>query len=109
MSIKSKARYFYITVLIVVIGTTLSALYDGGYHIEGGTLAAIAFASIITSLLPFFIAMHLFSKYELSAYEKTHLKVWGLLIYFFCFPVKIWIIYLNLALLINGGDGWSFG
>ncbi len=109
MSIRLKARFFYITVLIMLIGTTLVALYDGGYHIEGGAIAGIALASIITSLLPFFISMHLLKQYELNSNKKTYLKVWGLIIYFFCFPVKSWIIYSNLVLLINDGDGWSFG
>lgn len=109
MSLKLKARYFYITVLIILTGTTLAALYDGAYHIEGGAIAGIASASIITSLLPFFISMQLFKKYELSSNEKTNIKVWGLIIYFFCFPVKIWIIISNLELLINGGSGWAFG
>lgn len=109
MHIKLKARFFYITVLIILTGTTLSALYDGGYHTEGGAIAGIAFVSIITSLLPFYVSMHLFNKYEFSNNEKPYLKIWGLIIYAFCFPVKIWIIYSNLALLIMGGDRWSFG
>ena len=109
MSLKLKARIFYITVLMILTGTMIAALYDGGYHIGGGAIAGIAFASIITSLLPFYISMHLFKKYELSSNEKTYLKVWGLIIYFSCFPVKSWIIYSNIVLLINGGDGWSFG
>jgi hypothetical protein len=109
MSLILKAKFLFITVLIILTGTTLAALYDGGYHIQSGAIAGIAFASIITSLLPFFISMHLFKKYELSANEKTSLKVWGLIIYSFCFPVKIWIIILNLELLINGGGGWAFG
>lgn len=109
MSLLLKAKYFYIIVLMLLIGTTLAALYDGAYHIAGGAIAGIAFASSITSLLPLFISMHLFKKYELSAHQKTSLKVWGLLIYFFCFPVKIWIIISNLDVLINGGSGWAFG
>lgn len=109
MKLQLKARYFYITILLILIGTTLAALYDGGYHIEGGAIAGIAFASIITSLLPFFISMNFFKKYELSSIEKKHLKVRGLIIYSFCFPVKIWIIISNLELLLLGGSGWSFG
>ncbi len=89
--------------------TTLAALYDGGYHISGGAIAGIAFASLITSLLPFFISMQLFKKYESNKEEKGHLKLWGSIIYVFCFPVKIWIIISNLVLLINGGSGWAFG
>ena len=109
MSIKLKAKVFYFFVLILLILTTLSALYDGGYHIQGGAIAGIALASIVTSLLPFFISMNLFNKYEQKSNEKEHLKAWALLVYCFCFPVKIYIIYLNLALLMFGGDGWSFG
>jgi hypothetical protein len=55
MSLKLKASILFFTLLIILIGTTLAALYDGGYNIEGGALAGITFASIITSLLPFFI------------------------------------------------------
>lgn len=109
MSLKLKARFFYILVLVILTGTTVAALYDGGYHIEGGAIAGIAFASVITSLLPYFISMRLFTKYELGSNEKTNLKVRGWTIYALCFPVKIWIIILNLDLLINGGTGWSFG
>ena len=109
MNLQSKARYFYITILLILTGTTFAALYDGGYHIEGGAIAGIAFASIITSLLPFFISMNFFKKHELSSIEKKHLKVRGLIIYSFCFPVKIWIIISNLELLLLGGSGWSFG
>lgn len=109
MNIKLKAKVFYFLVLILLIVTTLSALYNGGYHIQGGAIAGIALASIVLSLVPFFISMHLFNKYEQRSNEKEHLKTWDLLVYFFCFPVKIWIIYLNLALIIFGGDNWSFG
>ncbi len=109
MSLRLKARFFYITVLLILTGTTLAALYNGGYHIEGGAIAGIAFACIITSLLPFFISMHLFKKYELSSNEKNYLKVWGLIIYLFCFPVKILIIISNIELLLNGRSGWAFG
>jgi len=84
-------------------------LYDGGYHINGGIIAGLALASAVTSLLPFFISMRLFRKYESNSAERSHLKVWGLIIYFFCFPVKTWIIVSNVLLLINGGDGWAFG
>lgn len=109
MSLKIKASFFFIIVISILTSTTLAALYDGGYHIEGGVIAGIAVASIISSLLPFFVSMHLFKKYELSYNQKTYLKVWGLIIYFFCFPVKIWMIISNVALLINGGSGWAFG
>ena len=109
MKLRSRARTFYITVVILLIATTLAALYDGGYHMEGGAIAGIAGASIITSFLPFFISMHLFKKHALNTNGNGYFKVWGAVIYFFCFPVKSLIIYLNLALLITGGDGWSLG
>lgn len=106
---RRSALIFYIAVLILLAVTTLAALYDGGYHSEGGVIAGIAFVSAITSLLPFFISMHLFKKHESNRVEKTSLKVWGLILYIFCFPIKIWIIVSNLMLLINGGNGWAFG
>lgn len=109
MSLKSGVRFFYIAVILLLIATTLGALYDGGYHINGGAMAGIALASIITSFVPFFVSMYLFKKYEVSSDRKTYLKVLGFIVYLFCFPVKSWIIYLNLDLLINGGGGWAFG
>ncbi|MBK7298927.1 MAG: hypothetical protein IPI91_20905 [Flavobacteriales bacterium] len=48
-------------------------------------------------------------KHALNTNGNGHFKMWGAVIYFFCFPVKSLIIYLNLALLITGGDGWSLG
>jgi hypothetical protein len=109
MKIRQNLQIIYISILIILVVTTLAALYDGGYHISGGMIAGIAFASLITSLLPFFISMHLFKKYESNKKEKGYLQVWGSIIYLFCFPVKLWIIISNLVLLINGGSGWAFG
>lgn len=109
MSFRSKAKFLYIIVITLLTVTTLMALYDGSYHIEGGAIAGIAFASIITSLLPFFISMHLLKKHELNSDKGSNLKIWALIIYTFCFPVKCWIIYSNLVLLICGGTGWSLG
>jgi hypothetical protein len=89
--------------------TTIAALYDGGYHISGGVIAGIAFTSIITSLLPFIISMRLLKKHESNRGERSKFKFWALIVYSFCFPIKICIIISNLELLINGGSGWSLG
>jgi predicted Co/Zn/Cd cation transporter (cation efflux family) len=109
MNLRRNTTIIYITILFLLTATTLAALYNGGYQIGGEVVAIIAFVSIITSLLPFFISMRLFKKQESNPKGNTNLKVWGLIIYLFCFPVKCWIIISNIILLINGGDGWSFG
>ncbi|MES2477968.1 MAG: hypothetical protein V4561_02700 [Bacteroidota bacterium] len=109
MTPQSKAKTFYISVIAILICTTLFALYDGGYGIEGGTMAGIALASIIISFLPFYLSLKLFNKYSSNSEKRMSLKFWALFFYIFCFPIKIWIIYCNIAMVINGGKGWSFG
>jgi hypothetical protein len=109
MKLRKIARIIFITAIAILAITTLAALLDGGYHIAGGAIVGIAIASAITSLLPFFISMHLFKKYESNPGERSKFKAWGIAIYIFCFPVKTWIIFSNILLLINGGDGWAFG
>lgn len=96
-------------VLAGLIITTLAALYDGGYHIAGGAIAGIAFVSIITSLVPYFIAMYFFKKFEETSSNNDKYKIFSWLFFSFCFPIKIWIILSNLSLLINGGERWAFG
>jgi|GEM_PF-3357209 len=107
--IHKKASLIYIAVLVMLTFTTIIALMDGGYHIAGGWMAGAAFVSAITSIIPFVISRVLFKKYEANPDEKKKLKAWGLIIYLFCFPVKLWIIYCNIDLLIHGGGGWAFG
>ena len=106
---RKKALITYLIVLAGLITTTLAALYDGGYHIAGGIIAGIAFASVITSLIPYFIAMYFFKKIEETNSNKLKYKIFGWIFFSFCFPVKIWIILSNLNLLINGGERWAFG
>jgi hypothetical protein len=107
--ISKKAFITYIAVLLLLVITTLLALIDGGYHMEGGSIAGIALGSSITSLLPFFLSRFLFKKYESHPTEKKGLKTQGLIVYLFCFPVKLLVIWSNVDLLINGGTGWAFG
>ncbi|RYD56019.1 MAG: hypothetical protein EOP56_13870 [Sphingobacteriales bacterium] len=109
MPLKLKAKYFYITILVVLTITTLIALYDGGYGIEGGTIAIIALLSIITSLLPYYLSMQLLNKHARGQYRNASYKYWAVIVYILCFPLMLWIIYLNIDLLLNGGNGWSFG
>ena len=99
----------YLIVLAVLIITTLAALYDGGYHIAGGFIAGIGFASIVTSLLPYFISRYFFKKFKERSSDNFNYEIYGWIFFLFCFPVKIWIIVFNLSLLINGGDRWAFG
>jgi hypothetical protein len=86
----------------------LAALYNGGYHVAGGIIAGIAFASILTSLVPYYLAMHFLEKFQ-DQNNAVKYKVLGLVLYSFCFPVNIWIIISNVNLLINGGERWAFG
>jgi hypothetical protein len=106
---RKKATIIYIAVLLLLIVTTLLALMDGGYHISGGPIAALAFASMVTSLLPFFMSLLLFKKVEKRPHASRLYKIWGVIVYLFCFPVKVLIIYANIDLLVNGGEGWAFG
>jgi hypothetical protein len=102
-------RISYLLVLAILCLSTLAALYDGGYHIAGGIIAGIAFASILTSFVPYFLAMHFLKKFQEQNNNVVKYKVLGLVFYSFCFPVKIWIIISNVNLLINGGERWAFG
>jgi hypothetical protein len=106
--VRKKALRTYLIVLAGLISTTLAALYDGGYHIAGGIVAGVAFASVISSLIPYFIAMYFFEKFEETDSNKFNFKIFGWVFFIFCFPVKIWIILSNLNLLINGGERWAF-
>ncbi|TNF48291.1 MAG: hypothetical protein EP305_05925 [Bacteroidetes bacterium] len=99
----------YAAVIFILGTTTVLALLDGGFHIAGGAIAGVAAVSAITSLLPFFLSIYLLKKYEQSERTKTYLKIIAILLYLTCFPVKLYIIYLNTDMLINGGPGWSFG
>ncbi|MFT5859671.1 MAG: hypothetical protein ACI865_001775 [Flavobacteriaceae bacterium] len=107
--LRRNAQIIYIVIVIIVIASTLWALYDGGYHIAGGLIAGIALGSIITSFLPFFTSMYLLKKCENEVTARLQLKISALILFSLCFPVKLWIIYSNIDLLINGGAGWAFG
>ena len=104
-----KAQIVYNSVLLVLTITTVWALLDGGYHIAGGLMGAIAVGSAIASLFPFLLSRYLLKKYETMSDNKMRYKVFGLLIYSFCFPVKLWVIYSNVDIIVNGGNGWAFG
>ena len=109
MDFRAKIISIYLFTLFMLITTTIIALIDGGYHIGGSVIAWIAFGSIITSLLPFFLSMFLFKKYEKGQRENLLFKIFGLIIYSFCFPIKLWIIYSNIDMYFNGGSHWAFG
>ena len=106
---RKKVLIAYLIVLFILITSTLAALLDGGYHIAGGNIAGIAFGSVITSLVPYYIAIYFFKKYEEAHSNKIKYKILGLVFFSFCFPVKIWIIFSNLSILIIGGERWAFG
>lgn len=107
--IRKRTKIIYLFILVVLTITTLMALYNGGYDMAGFFVAGVAIGTTITSLIPFFTSIYLFKKHEVSPAENSHFKIWGIIIYAFCFPVKIWVIYSNIDLLLNGGSRWAFG
>jgi xanthine/uracil permease len=99
----------YLSVLFVLVITTLMALYDGGYHTDTPVIVGVAIGSLVLSLIPFFVSRLLLKKYESGSGTESHYLVWGVIVFLFCFPVKLVVIYTNISLLINGGSGWAFG
>ncbi len=106
---RNATKFFYFTVLVVLTATSIKALTESCYIIGGAVIGVIAVVSILTSLIPYFISQSMFRKYEANPDEKKHLKIWGLIIYLFCFPVKLWVIYVNIEMLKEGCGGWNFG
>jgi hypothetical protein len=102
-------RTIYLLVLVILLVTTAMMLWDGSYLWGSLVIAAAAILSILTSLIPYFISMKLLKIFEDNPTEKKHLKTWAFVIYTFCFPVKLCIIYINVYMLINGGPRWAFG
>ena len=105
---RRKVIVAYLIIVAAVVSTTIAALLDGGYHIAGGIMAGIAAGSILTSLVPFFMALYFFKKWETSP-DKIPYSILGWVFFSFCFPVKTWVILSNLSLLIYGGERWAFG
>ena len=105
---RQNALVIYLSVLCMVILLTIVSLSNGA-GIEAGVVAGIAIASCTTSLIPFFISRHLFKKAETSAHYPNQYKIAGIIVYVFCFPVKIWTVYVTIYLMIHGESRWAFG
>lgn len=106
---RKAARIIYIVVILILAISTYLAVWNGGYHIATGLYIGLAVISAATSMLPFFVSMHFFKKAEDNREQASQFNLLGLLFYPFCFPVKLWVIYSNVDLLINGGPDWAFG
>lgn len=96
---------FILTVLTVVIVLTLS----GHPGIGAGVTAGIGFVSAITSLVPFFVSRYLFKKAEPYTHYRRRYQVAAIIVYFFCFPAKIWSIVVMIYFLVHGEPRWAFG
>lgn len=96
---------FVVAALISVIAITLS----GHPGIGAGVVAGIGSVSIITSLAPFFVSRYLFKKGEPFTHYRKRYRIWGMILYVFCFPVKLWAIYVLIYLLVHGEPRWAFG
>lgn len=96
---------FVVAALIIVIAITLA----GHPGIEAEVVSGIGFISIITSFAPFFVSRYLFKKGELYTHHRKRYRIWGMILYVFCFPVKLWAIYVLIYLLVHGEPRWAFG
>lgn len=96
---------FVLAALSCVIAITLSK-HPG---IGAGVTAGIGFVSAITSLAPFFISRYLFKKSEPYMHYRHRYKTAAIIVYFFCFPVKIWSIVVMIYFLVHGESRWAFG
>lgn len=106
---RKRTLIIYVSVLLMLVFTTLIALYDGGYQRDAPVIVGVAIGSIVLSFIPFLVSRLLLKKYENGAGKESHYRLWVMIVFLFCFPVKLMVIYSNISLLIHGGSGWAFG
>ncbi|WP_343633115.1 hypothetical protein [Fluviicola sp.] len=105
---RKKLRLIYLLVIAcLLVITAISLLHAGGDQIDSTVLAGIAFASIITSLVPFFMSMYFLKKSEKENSERY--RVWGIILYVLCFPVKALVILATIYEILFGSNHWAFG
>lgn len=104
-----KLRLIYLISIAVLLVVTATSLVYAGTHISNIVLSGIALASIVTSLVPFFISMYLFNKFETEKTNNQKYKVFGIIIYAFCFPIKTWVIIATTYEMLFGNNHWAFG
>lgn len=96
LTIRQKAIYLFLILILMVISITLIALYQGVYSYYDVVFAALALAIILISLIPFFISLYLFKAYLEHPEKNTKKKYLGLFSYFFCFPLNLWFLFISL-------------
>ncbi|WP_294674171.1 hypothetical protein [uncultured Fluviicola sp.] len=106
---KKNALIIYLFVVITFLLLIPIQIVDGGLGIAGGVVAGIGFASCVTSLLPFFVSRYLFTKAEPYTHYRRRYQIAAISVYIFCFPVKLWAIYMAIYLLYHGEPRWAFG
>ena len=106
---RKKLRLIYLVSIAVLLVVTATSLLYAGTHISNIVLAGIALASIPASLIPYFISMYLFKKFETEKPTNRKYKVFGIIIYAFCSPVKAWVIIATIYEILFGSNHWAFG
>ncbi len=96
LTIRQKAIYWFLIVVLMVITITITGFYQGVYGYYDVVFAGIALAIILISLIPFFISLYLFKAYLVNPEKNIKKKYLGLFSYFFCFPLNLWFIFTSL-------------
>ena len=106
---RKKLRLIYLLATTAVLALTVIWLFTKfNTYILFSILVGIGLVSIITSLLPYFIAMYLFRQYEKDPENKTA-KIWGIILYCCCFPVKLFVIFASIYEMLYEDNHWNFG
>jgi hypothetical protein len=104
---RKKALIIYLFVVIIfLVLAPLQLLYGSGPGIIGSIVAGIGLVSCITSLIPFFVSRELFKKAASDNENRRRYRLAAIIVYTFCFPVKIWAICVLIHLLYYGEQRW---
>ena len=107
---KKNALIIYLIVIITfIILVPIQLLYGRGPGIIGSIVVGIGLASCVTSLLPFFVSRELFKKAASNNENRRRYQIAAIIVYIFCFPVKLWAICVLIYLLYYGEPRWAFG
>lgn len=106
---RKKLRIIYLlSIAAVLILTAIWLFTRFNTYILFSILVGIGLGSIFTSLAPYFIAMYLFRQYENDPENKSA-KIWGIVFYCCCFPVKLFVIFASIHEMLYADNHWNFG
>jgi hypothetical protein len=108
LTIRQKAIYWFLIVVLVVVVATLIALYEDVYSYFGFIFVGLTLAVILISLIPFAISLDLFKAYLANPEQNASMKYFGLVSYFICLLINIWVVYVHLS-AANNVDPWPLG